>query len=628
MRAAIRLFKCVLIDERKASKHDETIYQETMPHGFILSQNLIANYPDLGRLVQVVKEEMGLSGAQMNASFHKSWGKVRDASMEQLVIEQMIHYLTTYGYEHLGIYDEDTVYFPCEALDVPGIDPTEFKFIVISGVGVDFLKERLLKLLNSGAALHEQTMADALEVAMQVGLSGEEAQEIRNKEMRVMLYDYLGVVPYGPQEFLRYIIFKATNKSLLIKNEATVEAIKGRNNTDIAGLFDRYSQGPGLEALATIFYRFKPLFLAFKTNAHLNHTINRIRKLAVKHHKPMKQDYLNIVTQEISKGSFDAEKMVKALRKANLFRKARLAYALKFRTNEDIESIMFRIRNGKSWAKEYSFGNQEMANVAFAGVKESIAEDLEKKVAGKRIHIPLDVTYALPTTEKQFTGYFPAGTRVRVPRHMVFGVHWKNLPRKRVDLDLSLVNAGGKIGWDSAYRNAGRTILFSGDVTDAPGDGASELFYVAIQEAGSHLMVVNYFNHGEDGTDEVPFTIFVGQELVGNLMCDYMVDPNNVRVASRTSMNRKQKMLGLIETAPEGNTFTFVDTYMQNSISSSSNEHSKRSRRFLRDYYKNAISLNQMFALAGAELVTDEEDCDINLAPEALDKGTFIDLLV
>ena len=51
----------------------------------------------------------------------------------------------------------------------------------------------------------------------------------------------------------------------------------------------------GLEALAAVFLRFKPLWLAFKRKT-TSHTINRMRKLAVHAHKPLSPQILDCVT--------------------------------------------------------------------------------------------------------------------------------------------------------------------------------------------------------------------------------------------------------------------------------------------------------------------------------------------
>ena len=116
-------------------------------------------------------------------------------------------------------------------------------------------------------------------------------------------------------------------------------------------------------------------------------------------------------------------------------------------------------------------------------------------VNGKRIYIPNNIQYTLPATEKQFTDNLPSGSWVSVPKDIIFGIHWEDVNNNRIDLDLSLINCEhGKIGWDCSYRTDTGDVLFSGDMTDAPGDnGASELFYIQRQKAGSYILLVNYY---------------------------------------------------------------------------------------------------------------------------------------
>ncbi|MEM9543691.1 MAG: hypothetical protein AAGA60_29900 [Cyanobacteria bacterium P01_E01_bin.42] len=66
-------------------------------------------------IVDFVKERC-LSGKQLNSTFHKSWEKVKKASDCQLVLEQMLHYLSTYGVRFLesawGVDLQIPVYLP------------------------------------------------------------------------------------------------------------------------------------------------------------------------------------------------------------------------------------------------------------------------------------------------------------------------------------------------------------------------------------------------------------------------------------------------------------------------------------------------------------------------------------
>lgn len=356
----------------------------------------------------------------------------------------------------------------------------------------------------------------------------------------------------------------------------------------------------------------------------LKTTINRIRKLARKYHEPMPDDYLNEITRQIKQGWIIHEKILKEeLSKANIFRKIRLAYALQFRT-KSVSSILYRIRNGKGWAKSFQFTEKSTAKEILNIVEDSIVADLD--VRGKKIYIPNHMTYALPATEKQFTGDFPSGSYISVPKDMIVGIHWENTSGHRIDLDLSVVNDEGKFGWDADYRSDDRTILFSGDMTDArKPKGASELFYVARQTTNAYLLFVNYYNY--DSEVDVPFKIIVAKEQVKNLSQNYIVNPNNVFSVAKTKINQKQKVLGLLITTPEECRFYFAETYLGGSITSYGSEFSEHARRFLFAFYRNTINLGDILEMAGAEMVDSGEGCDIDLSPENLEKDKIIQLL-
>lgn len=266
MDSVIRLFKAVEVKTKEKKAPSELLLKATIKRGFVFSPEVVYNYhiEELNSLVGKIEKEIGLTAEKMNSSFHKSWGKVRDADIMQLVIEQLIHYFTTYGFERLGIYDEDSVYIPHEKLEIPEL--TEgIRLIVIRGYTKEELKGKLLSLLQSGIALAEDTLKDVVDLATYLEFGEEEISTVRNKEAKVILYDYLNLVPKSPVEFLRFIVYVAIGKTLLIKNPRVIEEIKAsKNKLRILGLFNKYEKKYGLEKLATIFFRFKPIWLALK----------------------------------------------------------------------------------------------------------------------------------------------------------------------------------------------------------------------------------------------------------------------------------------------------------------------------------------------------------------------------
>lgn len=652
MESTIKLFKALPI-KTKERKTDSKLLETTIKYGFVFAPEVVANYSNYDELIRLVKKTVGLTAEQINSSFHKSWIKIKEVDIEQLVVEQIAHYLTTYGKEQPELYlaqkelqwgvdgladkvadlgdmemdrvqDADYIYIPSEALDIPDIKLGAIRLVVIKGYTKEELRDKLIKLLESGIALGEDTIQAVVEVAMFVELDNFE--RVNNKEVKAVLYDLSGLFPENPVEFLRIVTFKATSKTLLIKSPDVIQAIKESNNLNVVKIFNDYEKKYGLERLAEIFYRFKPIFLAFRTNERMKVVVNKIRRLAVRNHKPLPEDFLNTITAKMRSGEeITPNKLQSELNRVNVFRKIRLAYALKFRT-KDVASILYKIRNGKGYATGFTFSNKEEAKEVLGVVLDSIAQSVSNNVKGKKIYIPEFISYSLPATEKQFTGNFPSGTCVVIPNDMIAGIYWDNVKHNSIDLDLSITSPDtGKIGWDGNYRTEERTILFSGDMTDAS-NGASELFYMKRQIKNSFIVFVNYYNF--DSEIEVPFKILVAKEVARDFGQNYMVNPNNIVAITESRISQKQKILGLIIVTSSGSKFYFAETNIGRSITSRNSEFAKHSRRYLLDFYENTICLKEMLIKAGAEIVGEQDEADVDLSPEKIEKDTIINLLV
>jgi hypothetical protein len=371
IKATLRLFKAVPINNIGLNYEPNPIIKETIPYGFIFSPKVEKNYlgdMEIFGLFTIVKEIYGLSGEQLNQSFHKSWIKIKDSSIQQLLIEQIAHYCTTYGkgheHEYLDekgpqfgvdnlankvanledfemdkVWNADYIYIPKEELKIPDLEIEDIKLVIIKGYTKEELKVKLLKLLGSGVALKEDTIEDVVEVANFVELNVDEVLKIKNKEVKCIMFDKLGLIPENPIEFLRFVIYKTTKfkdakgETLIIKNKELIEKIKLGDREEVSDLWFNYEKMYNIAELATIFYRFKPLFLVFREgNVQIRKMINKIRRLARKYHEPMKEDYLNNVTAKINRGEYiDKNILINELNKVNIFRKIRLLYALQYR---------------------------------------------------------------------------------------------------------------------------------------------------------------------------------------------------------------------------------------------------------------------------------------------------------
>ena len=76
---------------------------------------------------------------------------------------------------------------------------------------------------------------------------------------------------------------------MIVNNDDTIRRIKISGHIfDFNKLSEAY-----LVRLSSIFLRYKNLFIAFKHNKYVDNrsAINKLRKLAVKNHKPFKAEY-------------------------------------------------------------------------------------------------------------------------------------------------------------------------------------------------------------------------------------------------------------------------------------------------------------------------------------------------
>ncbi|HEA46440.1 MAG TPA: hypothetical protein ENH99_01525 [Candidatus Pacearchaeota archaeon] len=618
-KATLNLFNAIQTDNKK--KSENTLLMETVKHGFVWTRE-VAYIAD-EKLIETISDVVGISGEKANNAFHKSWKIIENTPQEALVLQAILHYMTTYGFEALGMYSNEAIYIPNEKLEIPEITD-DLKLVVIKGLTAKEIMAAIIEL-GSGIALKEETLKDIMTIIEHNKYDASLIESIKNRELRARLYDFFDLAPQDPLEYLRYLVSKLTEESLLIKNNFLIEKIKECNTT----LHQRTLEKELAKApanLAEIFFRYKPIFLAFKTISKDKTFFNQLRKKANKLHKPLPEDYLNNVTSKIKHGKkVDTLTLREELEKVNIFRKIRLAYALKFRT-KDNSSIVYRIRNGRGFATEFGFNRQKEAEKVLKIVTEAIEGDLND-IKGKTIYIPDNINYALPSTEKQFTGNFPTGSYVSVPKDMVVGIHWENTG-KIVDLDLSTVSASGKTGWDSYYKTEGDKILFSGDITSAPKPkGASEFFYIKEGETEHKIMMVNYYNFKKG--DEVITKIIVAHEEPNNFEKDYMVDINNIIATANMNITKKQNILGLIVRVNNENRFYFAGVSVGNSITSSyRNEHSTYAREYLVSSLVDTLDFKEILEGAGAKVVSKKPKKDfIDLSPEALDKTTIINLI-
>lgn len=98
--------------------------------------------------------------------------------------------------------------------------------------------EKCMAMINSGIALKQTTVVAICEfIAGHVTLESNIIETVKNREARTALYVASGKRPSDSVELLRYLVYRLTNTSLLIKNmecyNAICSAMTANKNIDL-----------------------------------------------------------------------------------------------------------------------------------------------------------------------------------------------------------------------------------------------------------------------------------------------------------------------------------------------------------------------------------------------------------
>lgn len=530
-----------------------------------------------------------LNGNDLNKTFHKSWNKILTFSRFELLVEQIRHYISTYGSDF-----QDEVYIPNEILDLEGVT---LKYKVIKAYTKEQFIQKSLDVLKSGVALKQETVDLLLDFLISdLGYTFTGDEKVKNKEAFVKLVDYYGIVPKNSVEVLRYVVYRCTDSTLLVKSPDVLNKIKTSSfNPD--ALFKKV----GLEEMSKIFNRFKPIFLEFKNRCP--RTINKISKLSKKYHTPLKENSLNQATSiYITDGD---------LQNASVFFLFRVLQAIKSRLNKQ-DTYLYKIRNGKTWLDEQP---KEVNSEVLISNFNRIVNHLKSKFnfSDRVFYIEQNVQLGLPTSEKQFIGNIPFGTKFKNDK-LVVGIYWRN-EWGASDLDLSAINLVGKVGWNSSYNQDGN-LLYSGDITSAK-EGAVEYLYNS-NNSNRSIVKMNVY----DGLEEaVKYKVIIGKG--DDVKRNIMLEPSNVLAEFEVKTVSRENILGVLD----NNTFTVF------SLSSGNNRVSTSSRSMsqveaLHQQYNNQVTLNDIILELGGKIVNDINNKSItdNLSIDNLEKDTLIKL--
>ena len=520
---ALKLFNKAVVDTDAAKLEFRFVSNYTVKLGYLV-------HPDLctADILDWVKSQQ----RDYNCTFYKKWSDVINKSRFELYIDQLLHYASTYGTNFTG-----EVYLPEGKAEVP-----DFKqFNVIAPITKEEVISRCEGLLFSGIALKQETIDDVLSVFEILGhvISAGDINNVKNREAKMYLHKKTGTLPFDAVEMVRYLVYLATDKTLLIKDNETIEAIKGKG-LGITTIVEKF----GTTKLSSVFLRFKPIFLAFKSGNRDNATcVNELRKLAVKNHKPMQVGYF----EKLLSSPELATSLPKMLGTITNFKKITLLQTILVRLKE-LDNRAFVIRNQKLFIKE---GNEVSYDLQFLKSIYSVlywdlVDCLKKKKCS--VKLPKGVNLTLPVSEKSFIGNYPLGTSFDFSdSDNIVGINWRGADGAN-DLDLKLIDIDGtQYGWNAAYTNDDNSIVFSGDMTSANPE-ATELYYTA-KGFKPAIVKVNLYS----GEPKSKFKFFLAKEKLQmkkdrfyGSSVNYMVNPKNIVINVDCEMASSEQTLGVI----------------------------------------------------------------------------------
>jgi len=488
---------------------------------------------------QSVHHFLSSKNIDYNSTFYKEWNDITTKSRWELLMDQIKHYQSTYG---TGFQGKPWLANDGDRSAVPVVNFSSYK--IIEAVDSADIITKCEKMLASGIALKEETINDILDIFAllkhQIDIN-----IVKNKEAKMFLHQVKGILPTDPVEMVRYLVYLATGKTMVIQNKQMIDEIKA-SFIMLAPLVNKFGEAK----LAEVFLRFKNIFLAFK-KCHRNnsYTINSLRRLAVKAHKPMKDSLFNTLVADVVAGKNDVFiALNKALPSLNNYRKVQILQAIKVRLKEP-GIAAYVIRNQKLWVDNatkptMSLTSTQKAHLdsAWKMIYDSLVDSLKSKTC--KINIPVGLNLTLPVSEKSFSGNYPLGTSFDLGgKDLIVGIHWRGDEGAR-DLDLRMHDIDGKVyGWNSHFTNAANSVVFSGDMTTADPE-ATELFYCKSGEFRPCIIKVNLFS----GEPDSKFRFFIAHENVktGYPRKNYMVDPNNIKFTVESTMDDREKSIGVI----------------------------------------------------------------------------------
>lgn len=479
--ASIELLKCV--PTSAVEQDNKYSFMDCVEYGFIFVYKDSSGY-----MIQRNVSSLSFNAAHNiyftnynNTLFSKQQAITMDDN--EYYFHQILHYLTTYGADAVGV--KCPAYIPVHSKDNETISKD---LIVIEVVGDTIWESDIINYLTRTKKINNNNLSKVLDFISYISQNVSIAlEDFSSLEVMSLYAEWNNIVPQNIEVGIRLLVYIFTSKPFIIKNRETINDIlnsqKKIDDKFVKKLFFSYEE----KDYATIFYRYKPILLAFKQigDKKVKYFINRVRRLANDYNKPMRR----IGVQYF----FEQPKAVQELyiKEMNNRQLIKLMNFVTMRNSFNNHQETYFIRNGKTYTKET---NKSLDTYSFY----KLLGELRSRFAAlqnKYVILPKDIEYTVPVSEKQFIGVFPWGSYINLPQEeALIGISWNNFKGETTDLDFHIINDNAHYGW-----NGERTgnVTYSGDMTDAT-NGATEKYWIREIQQDYALQVRPFSKeHGE-----------------------------------------------------------------------------------------------------------------------------------
>lgn len=512
-----------------------------------VASGFITNFRPTPKQLKLLQEEF----KPLNLTTLFSVEQRETLSAQELIYLQVLHYIEIYGLNSPGLFN----------LEQKNGQVATIAYV--QGLSRDELADKVRSLLYANAPIKD---AEALKEIIESYAIDFDLNQVKNNEMRVLLFRLGQDVFQSGDDAVRYMCYTATESALLIKSKQVIKAIEADDKSFKADFFVDHER-----PLAKVFHRHKNLILAAKTSENA-HAINRISRLAKTLHVPIHEPISKRFIAEAYADNVEP-KVLQAMGVRDKFKFLNLLQYKMLGNTTDA----FIIRNGKvHLEKERKVLNGPKLSSIVADVLDSLREDLAH-LRKTTILLDSNVDYGLPISRKQVVGQLPFGTTVTSKGDTLSsGIYWEN-KWGATDLDLSAVKPGGqRTGWGQYSGYGANDIVFSGDLTHAE-KGAMEFMTSKTTFMGVYALFVNIFN-GQEGTK---FALVVGSKTKAK----WIEEPV---LREMGTLDSKGNIVGFIK----GGKFVVYSCRMNSNSWSVGNKEAAIVARGLADFWTISVLLN------------------------------------